>query len=138
MGGGALILLDTHVLVRMDQAAPGIGPTTRDAIQRAYEGGELAVSAISFWQVAMLVDTGRITMARSVLAWRRDLLAAGLIEHPVDGEIGVRAAALAELHGDPADRIIAATTVAFGATLITADQRLLDWGGPAPRIDAPR
>lgn len=138
MGGRALILLDTHVLVWMDQGDAAIGRRARQRIQRAYEDGELAVSAISFWEVAMLVEKGRIAMERSVLAWRRDLLEAGLVEHPIDGAVGVHAASLEDLHGDPADRIIAATAAASGATLVTADRRLLDWSSRLRRLDAQR
>jgi PIN domain nuclease of toxin-antitoxin system len=105
-------------------------------IQDAFEADELIVSAISFWEVAMLVEKGRIEMRRSAIAWRRALLAAGLGEHPVDGEIGARAASMEDLHGDPADRIIAATAVALGGTLITADERLLAWRNPLRRQDA--
>lgn len=105
-------------------------------IQDAFEAGDLIVSAISFWEIAMLVEKGRIEMKRSVVAWRRDLLAAGLDEYPVDGELGARAAAMESLHGDPADRIITATAVELGATLLTADERLLAWRDPLRRQDA--
>lgn len=138
MGSGALILLDTHVLVWLDQGSTDLGPEARQAIQAAFEADDLCVSAISFWEIAMLVAKGRIEIERSVVAWRRALLESGLEEHPVDGEIGARAAAMDDLHGDPADRMIAATAVAMGATLVTADQRLLSWRDPLRRIDARR
>ena len=59
---------------------------------------------------------GRITLALLPTAWRRDLLSLGLVEIPVDGAIGIAAAQL-DLHGDPADRIIAATAQMKGAVL---------------------
>jgi PIN domain nuclease of toxin-antitoxin system len=52
------------------------------------------------------------------------------------GEIGIAAAQLQDLHGDPADRIILATALHHRATLVTADQRLLAWTGPLERHDA--
>ena len=52
----------------------------------------------------------------------------GLIEIPVDGEIGIRANALQDFHPDPADRIIVATAL-NGRRLVTADERILDWSG---------
>ena len=70
--------------------------------------------------------------------WRADLLRGGLLEVPVDGQIGIDATVLAGLHGDPADRMIVATAISVGAQLATADQRLLDWSGDLPRLDALR
>ena len=68
--------------------------------------------------------------------WRRDLLAAGLRELPVNGRIGVRAASLTDLHRDPADRFIAATAEVHEASLATADRRLLGWRSEVLRVDA--
>ncbi len=83
----------------------------------------------------MLAAKGRITMALSPAAWRRNLLGLGLVEISVDGEMGVMAGGL-DLHGDPADRIIVATALLRGAILITADSTLLEWKSPMERFDA--
>ncbi len=83
----------------------------------------------------MLRTRNRIDMAMEVQAWRRENLAQGLIELPVDGAIGIRAAGLADLPGDPADRLIVATALE-GHCLVTADRRILDWPGPLSRLDA--
>lgn len=106
-----------------------------DAIDRAWNMGELAVSAISFWEVAMLNAKGRISLAEDVLAWRRRQLEQGMIEIAVDGEIGVRAAALEAFHPDPADRIIVASALS-GHRLVTADSRILGWTGALDRLSA--
>jgi PIN domain nuclease of toxin-antitoxin system len=79
--------------------------------------GYLAVSAITFWEVAMLISKGRITLSLPVTAWRWDLLRLGLVEIPLDGEIGLAATQL-DLHGDPADRLIVATTQLKGGVLM--------------------
>ena len=68
-------------------------------------------------------------------AWRRDLLNLGLIEIPVDGGIATRAGLLTDMHGDPADRIIVATTLE-GHQLVTADGKILQWPGPLSKLDA--
>jgi len=52
-----------------------------------------------------------------------------LIELPVTGEIGIRAAQLEGFHGDPADRLIMATALHHGATLMTLDKKILAWQG---------
>ena len=131
-----MIVLDTHVLVWLDQGLPELGPRCRDLADRALADDALTVSAISFWEVAMLVAKKRLVLELAVDRWRRDLLAAGLRELPVDGRVGVRAASLAGLHRDPADRFIAATAEMHGANLATADRRLLGWRSEVPRLDA--
>ena len=54
---------------------------------------------------------------------------------PVDGDIGIRASALADFHADPADRIIVASALR-GHRLVTADERILAWAGYVDRLDA--
>ncbi|MFW5876514.1 MAG: type II toxin-antitoxin system VapC family toxin [Myxococcota bacterium] len=131
-----MILLDTHVLVWMDQDAPDLGPKARRALTRAAGEGQVAVSAISFWEVAMLGAKGRLRLGIPIDRWRRDLLDAGLSEWSVDGEVGIAAVELQGLHADPVDRLITATAQQTGATLLTADRRLLDWPGRLERRDA--
>ncbi|MGH8566196.1 MAG: type II toxin-antitoxin system VapC family toxin [Gammaproteobacteria bacterium] len=133
-----LVLLDTHALIWLDQDAAVLGKTARHRADEALKVGELAVSAISFWETAMLAAKDRIEMALSPIAWRRELLSSGLRELPVDGAIGIVAAQLRDFHGDPADRLIVATAQIMPATLITADQQILDWPGKVERFDARR
>lgn len=133
-----MILLDTHVLLWLDCDDANLGPTCREAIQAAWQADGVAVSSLSFWEVAMLQQRGRIDLTQPPEAWRRDWLQAGLLEQPLDGEIAVRATALAGFHPDPADRFITATAQARGATLVTADAAILAWPDPLPRLDARR
>ncbi len=86
----------------------------------------------------MLVNRGRLSLASPCVRWRQELLRMGITEVPVSGEIGIRAAELEGLHGDPADRIIAATAGSHDATLLTADERILGWTGDVRRFDARR
>ena len=76
-----------------------------------------------------------MTLLRDIGSWRMDLLKEGLIEIPVDGDIGIRANALPDFHSDPADRIIVATAMS-GHRLVTADERILSWDGSLARLDA--
>jgi PIN domain nuclease of toxin-antitoxin system len=55
------------------------------------------------------------------------MLSEGATELPLTGEIAILAGELEGLHGDPADRFIIATAIAHDATLVTADNRLLQW-----------
>jgi PIN domain nuclease of toxin-antitoxin system len=137
VGGRRLILLDTHALVWLDAGDERLGRRARRLIDQALAEDDLAVSAISFWEVAMLEAKGRLRLHQEPQSWRGDLLDRGLLELPVDGETGVRAARLADFHGDPADRLIVATALA-GHRLVTADERILGWPGVLLTHDARR
>ena len=130
-----MILLDTHVLLWSRSGVERIGPLCRQRIDRALRQTDLAVSAFSFWEVAMLQEQGRINLLRDIGSWRTALMEDGLIEIPVDGEIGIRANHLENFHPDPADRIIVSTALG-GHTLATADERILGWDGGLARLDA--
>ena len=130
-----MILLDTHVLIWHEQGNRRLGPRTRREFGGALQEGTAAVSAISFWEVGLRIQKGRLDMITEVAAWRRDLLNQGLIEIPVNGEIAARAGLLEDMHGDPADRLILATALE-GHRLVTADERLLAWPGKLNRLDA--
>lgn len=84
----------------------------------------------------MLVQQGRVELTLDLADWRRELFEYGLKEMPVTGSIGIQAAGLENFHGDPADRLITATVLEWGATLVTADERILEWHGDLPRQDA--
>ncbi len=130
-----MILLDTHVLLWLRAGNPRLGPEARRQIDRAWQSGEVGVSSISFWETALLHARGRIRLTADVGPWRREQLEQGLIEIPVDGEIGIRAVSLDDFHPDPADRLIVATAL-DGHRLITADNRMLNWTGQIDRLTA--
>ena len=129
-------VLDTHVLVWTLDNQSKLGQRCRREIDRALRDSRLMTSAVSFWEVAMLVSKKRLTLDRSVSEWRLDALKAGVEEVPLDGAIAIGAVDLPGLHGDPMDRLIAATAVKAKATLVTADRNLLSWKGPLACLDA--
>ncbi len=131
-----MILLDTHALIWLNLSSPQLGPRARQAADEALLEGSLAISAVSFWEVAVLVQRRRVELEKSTDRWHQDLLRSGLIEIPLDGRIAITAIGLPDLHGDPADRFIAATALLNEARLITADRRLLNWSGPLECLDA--
>ena len=128
--------LDTHALIWMLEESPALGRKAQGLVRDALSSDELAVSAIVFWEAAMLVAKGRLRLAEPLEQWRQIVLGIGITELPVDGEIGVAAVALRGLHPDPADRIIAATAMFERATLVTADRRMLGWRGGLKCHDA--
>ncbi len=132
-----ITLLDTHVVIWMATADPKLGKRARGLIEAAGAAGNLAFSAISLWEVAMLLERGRLQASLPVEALRNRLLQTGMTELPLTGDIALLSAQLA-LHGDPADRFIAASAVSHGALLVTADERLLGWKHALKRQDARR
>ena len=61
--------MDTHVLVWLDQDDPALGGNSRIRIDEALREGALAISAVSFWEIAMLVAKRRIAMDMPLAAW---------------------------------------------------------------------
>jgi PIN domain nuclease of toxin-antitoxin system len=133
-----VIVLDTHVLAWADNDERRLGRKARALIDRLWARGEVAACAMSFWEVALLQARGRLELPTTVDEWRGQLLAAGLLELPVDGNVGIRAVGLGGLPDDPVDRLIVATALHNGAALVSADERLLGWDHPLVRHDARR
>ncbi len=131
-----MIVLDTHVLLWAVDQQRKLGRKAKALIDRSWPSGQLATSAMTFWEIGLLQSWRRIDLPSSVEKWREELLTAGLGELPVDGVIAMRALQLVGLPDDPIDRLITATTLEHHATLITADERLLSWQHPLPRQDA--
>ena len=93
---------------------------------------------MSFWEVALLHERKRLRLNQSAASWRRTALDLGVKELPLNGEIAVQAAQLDGFHGDPGDRMLAATALAHDAVLLTSDALILGWPGPLQRRDAGR
>ena len=132
-----MMLLDTHVLLWHEHGDRRLGAKARRAIEGVVQERTAAVSSISFWEIGMRIQKGRLEFLLDLDAWRRELLGQGLIEIPVDGAIAARAGLLADMHGDPADRLIVATALQ-GHQLVTADRRILNWPGKLNCMDATR
>jgi len=131
-----MILLDTHVLVWLDEGNPRLGKQALRTIDKALASKQLGVATISFWEVAMLVRKNRLDIQVDLDTWRRELLQNGLEEIPLLGPTAIKAGQLEEFHGDPVDRIIVATALDCPATLITADKKILNWKKLREKIDA--
>lgn len=129
-------MLDTHVLAWTANNERKLGRKARALIERLWGRGEVAVCAMSFWEAALLQARGRLELPAAADEWRGQLLAAGLVELPVDGNAAIWAVGLGGLPNDPIDRLIVATALHHGAALLTADERLLGWDHSLVRHDA--
>lgn len=121
------LLLDTHTLVWSVEERPRLGTGAKRTINIAARLSNVAVSAISPWEVALLVSKGRLHLSTDVMVWVRDALSKpGVSLIALEPEIAVASTRLPfEMHADPADRILVATARHMGATLVTADRALL-------------
>jgi len=124
-----LIVLDTHAWVWWIASPERLSPSARQRIDDEAEKAPVVVSSISAWEVALLVRKGRLELTIGVEEWiTRSESLSTLRFVPVDNRIAVLSNYLpGELHEDPADRIITATTLTLGATLVTRDQKLQDY-----------
>lgn len=121
-----MIVLDTHAWIWLLSDPDQLGRAGRAALRRDRVRG---VAAISCWEVAMLASRGRITLDRDPVAWMEDALAAERLELlPLTPAVAAASAVLADFHGDPADRLIVATALTHGATLLTRDERIRQSG----------
>ena len=122
MGSEPLTLLDTHALVWWVNGKPTLSVRARQALH----GAAAVASAISAFEIATAVRRGRLDLGVPLDQWFADLaMLPELRLLPVTDEIARIAGSFdRSVPGDPADRIIAATAIALGAKLVTADARL--------------
>ena len=105
-----MIILDTHIWVNWILGGDAaLTPTIVNAMQNERQ---LAVSAISCFEVSLLASRGKIELPLSIDEWLIEALSnSGVESLPVTCEIANRAVSLMEIHRDPADRIIIATAL---------------------------
>jgi PIN domain nuclease of toxin-antitoxin system len=120
-----VILLDTHVVVWLALDQTHISKNARAAINDARENGDgLAISDITLLELATLSSKGRIRLEISLESFLEEI-EARFIVLPISGRICARALGLpATYPKDPADRIIGATALVEGMSLLTADREI--------------
>ena len=125
-----MILLDTHVLVWLVSGNSRLGHGARENIDAAASNGEVHVSAISVWEIALLARKGRLALGGDTREWIASALSLpGVAIMAIDDDIATEAALLPEpFRNDPADRILVATVRRRGWSLMTADRAILDYG----------
>lgn len=124
-----MIVLDTHVLIWAVGGDRRLGETARVAIEESIQTDRAAVSAITPWEIAMLVEKGRLRLGREVRSWIDDALALpGIFLAPIEPAVAIDSVRVSgAFHADPADRLIVSTARYLDAPLVTADRAILSY-----------
>jgi PIN domain nuclease of toxin-antitoxin system len=125
-----MIVLDTHAWVWWVSNPELLGNMARQVIDDAIRRHELFISTISAWEVAMLVEKERLSLALDLRDWICRSEALPFVTFvPLSTAIAVESVRLPGFpNADPGDRIIVATTLSLGARLVTKDEKLLRHG----------
>jgi PIN domain nuclease of toxin-antitoxin system len=121
------LLLDTHIALWLDHGDDHLNDQTRTLIDQCRHGGGIIyLSAVSAWEIAALVDIGRIELDLPVERWvRRFLDYPGIAAAPLEPAMAARAYEFHQLeHRDPGDRLLIATAVTLACPLVTYDDRI--------------
>lgn len=115
-----MILLDTHTLIWMVREPQRLSHNAREAIRHAESG--LAISAMTVWEVAFLAASGRLSVHGTVEAFAEKIVGRVAVR-PITLQIALLAAQLPDTYPkDPSDKLIGATAMSEGITLITKDR----------------
>ena len=124
-----MIVLDTHAWVWWVASPDLLSARAQEAIEPARERQAIYVSAVSCWEIALLVRKGRLELTIPVEEWVARCEALPWLQFvPLDNRIALRSNRLpGELHEDPADRILIATALTLGYPLISKDNKIRDY-----------
>lgn len=125
------LLLDTHIWIWYAEGVAGkLKPRVVTAIEEAMRTHHLHVSVVSVWEIGLLAAKNRITLSAPVREWARAATTTpGLRLRPLGLEAALESTMLpGNPHGDPGDRLLIADARTGGLTLVTADQKILDYG----------
>ena len=122
------LLLDTHIILWLENGDSRLRVTTRSVIDQCWKaGGTVLLSAVSAWEIALLVDIGRIELDVSAPEWvERFIDYPGIEIVPLDHRAATRSYKLDGLeHRDPADRLLIATAIELDCPLVSYDERIV-------------
>jgi PIN domain nuclease of toxin-antitoxin system len=121
-----MILLDTHVWIWWTSNPDLLSPEARALIDKALVGRKIHISAMSVWEVAMLVAKNRLQLTMDVGDWIRASEGLPFIRFvPVTPDIALKAVRLPfKSITDPVDRLVMATALFLDLLLITKDKKM--------------
>jgi PIN domain nuclease of toxin-antitoxin system len=120
-----MILLDTHIFVFWINESEQLKAATQALIEA--ESDSILISSITLWEVAKLVQLGRLALSLPVTEWLEQALAYPKVQVvPLSPVIAIESTVLPPpFHKDPADEIIVATARVLGCPLVTYDGKIL-------------
>jgi PIN domain nuclease of toxin-antitoxin system len=124
-------IADTHVVVRWLVDDRKLSREHVRVLERCERTGErVAMSAISLWEIAKLVERGRLELRQSLDESLGHIEASALFEVlPLTSRIAIESTRLGRVFPtDPVDQIIAATARCHGLVLLTSDERIIESG----------
>ena len=121
-----MVVLDTQVWLWWNLGTGRLREIQRQAIADNEATG-LGISAISLWEVAKLVEYGRVELPTEIGSWFDSVLGhPGFSVLPLTPEIAVGSTTLpGEFHSDPFDQIIVATARVHQCSLVTSDRQII-------------
>jgi PIN domain nuclease of toxin-antitoxin system len=123
------VLLDTHVIHWWSAEPDRLSPAAAAAIDAA---DEVAVAAISWYELAWLAAHERIFLTVPIASWLHALAATVRTLPPTPAIAGTAVSLPSSFPGDPADRLIFASAIEHGVRLVTKDDRLRRHRQPRP------
>lgn len=127
MGDFKVIVLDTHTLIWWIDSPKKLSKKATQYIEKNAINKEILVSSISIWEISFLIKKGRLAFTMDLDSWIQKVEDLPILQFvPIDNNIATKSVFLPQpLHNDPADRMIIATTISEGATLVTSDKKIL-------------
>lgn len=122
-----MIVLDTHALIWWVSADHQLSSRAKKTIEgELSSNGQVLISSITSWEIAMLVEKGRLSLTMDVGDWLNTVsMIEGVRFIPIDNAVAVQSVRLpGEFHSDPADRMITALARHYSAHLVTADKKI--------------
>lgn len=123
-----MIVLDTHIWVWWIHNDARLADNQRKNIQ-FYEDDGLGISIFSCWEIAKLVELNKVTIHCSIKEWMDTALSyPGIQLLELTPQIAIESTQLpGDFHRDPADQIIVATARIHDCSLLTVDEKILNY-----------
>jgi PIN domain nuclease of toxin-antitoxin system len=116
------ILLDTHAALWFLDGDPRISPRAKEAILSVKN--RKFISMASVWEVAIKISIGKLGFDDGAKGFIELLAENGFELLPIAAEHVLRVETLAFLHRDPFDRLIIATCIEEGMSLVSGDENI--------------
>ena len=123
------VLLDTHAFIWLMEGDDTLSIKARQIIKDASQKHFIFVGAISIWEIAMLQSKGRLSFRIPLHKWVEKATSLPFLKViDLNAEIALQSCKLpGEFHGDPADRMIVATSRILDIPLLTRDKKILKY-----------